>query len=369
MNDLFTTLDLKDFEVSYAGPGGAAGFCLGSEAGGVRFYSDRWQYVNGMPNAIRSGEAVNGVAFLGHFFAASSRDEVWIWTLPRGGGKTVYGAHFPVGAHGVIAATNGFFVAPLGLQGMMLCRPKEGEAQAVTISGGNPPVYVYRVASQQTPDGQHLLITALRRQGVGLTDFADGEGNKTLHTKTFAGLDVVDVCTVGNQRSTASAVAMGRDGTLILFDDIRIADKPSTIKFKSVDGTAYRVLSAAGYLILLTSKALHIISGLLDGLGSGRLMQPETPIMTIPMEAVDVEVANDRWVLVTLPHGVVWMDLEQLKSGPKMDREQWVTKSTTTLSPTWQGAVVQGIRSGELVATRSQDFSALTQTGGMSASA
>ena len=155
-----------------------------------------------------------------------------------------YLGHTSRSGHGIIAATNGYFVARLGLQGMMMCKPQEGEAQGVTITGGNPQVYVYHVASQQAPDGQHLLACALRRPGVGIMDFADGEGNKTLHTKTFEGLDVVDICTVDPQHRTASAVALGRDGTLIFFDDVRDAINPPTIKFKSVEGTAYRVRAA-----------------------------------------------------------------------------------------------------------------------------
>ncbi len=344
-----TPRQFEDFEVSCAVGVGTDAFCLGIEDGGIRFFNERWEPIFGMKQAVMSGEAINGVAVLGQFVAATSRDDVWIWTLPRDGGKKVFGAHFPVGAHGIITSTNGYFVAPLGLQGMMLCKPKEGEAHGVTITGGNPQVYVYWVVSQQAPDGQHLLACALRRQGVGVLDFADGEGNKTLHTKTFSGLDVVDLCTVGPRDHSASAVAMGRDGTLILFDDIREAVNPPTIKFKSVEGTAYRVLSAGGYLFVLTSKALHAISGLLDGFGKGQPPQQESPILTIPMEAVDAEVAHDRWVLVTMPSGILVLDIAKLKEAEKPDKPRWDRRTATTLSPKWHSGSVQSIdRNGAL---------------------
>ncbi len=338
-----TSLQFDDFEVSCAVGVGAGAFVLGTEDGGIRFFNESWKQHSAMKNAVMSGEAINGVAMIGQFVAASSRDDVWIWTLPQGGGKKLFGAHFPVGAHGIIAATNGYFVAPLGLQGIMLCKPKKGEAQGVTITGGNPQVYVYRVVSQQAPDGQHLLACALRRHGVGILDFADGEVNKTLHTKTFSGLDVVDLCAVGPRDRTASAVAMSRDGTLILFSDIREAVNPPTIKFKSVKGMAYRVLSAGGYLFVLTSKALHVISGLLEGLGTGKPLQKESPILTIPMEAVDAEVAHDRWVLVTMPRGILVLDIAQLMAAEKPGKPRWDRNTATTLSPDWQSGSVENI--------------------------
>ena len=70
----------------------------------------------------------------------------------------------------------------------------------------------------------------------------------------------------------------------------------------------------------------------------------ESAIMTVPMEAVDAEVAHDRWVLVTMPRGILVMDIERLKVAERPDKPQWVRKATTILSPNRQNVAVDSVR-------------------------
>jgi hypothetical protein len=302
--ELLSFIRLKDFEVSWAGPHPRLdGFCFGSESGELlHTNSDGRPPSEARDKVSPSGEAINGIAFLRHWMAVSTRHEVVVFTLPRGKGSWPLIAEVPVGAHGVIASPNGHHLAAL-------C-PSSGE---------------------------EVIACAARRGGVGAMEFRGEEQRQTLSTLGFAGLDVVDVCPLGFDAPSRGAAAVGKDGTIILFRDVLRDRSPGTVRYGTIEGVAYRLLSARGYLFLLTSAGLYVIEGLIDHFLKGRSEHPVTPVLVVPMEAVDIYPGGDRWVLIVMPDGVLRLDVDLLEhiTPATLSRGEIRELRPTPMSPAW----------------------------------
>jgi hypothetical protein len=344
---------LEKFDVSWAGPTlGDRGLCFGSEDGRLLLTNDEGNLLDKPQKANYSGEALNGVAFLDRRIAISTRNEVLIFQLGTGQpGGTPY-TPVPFGAHDVIAGVSGRFFAPLGRRGFLSCLPSSGPVQEVTIVGGPAgEMYVYRVISLRAAGGEEVLACAARRGGVAAMEYRPEERNHTLGTLTFGGLDVVDICPLVPGVASTAAAALGKDGTLILFHDVLHERKPSTVRYASVKGVAYRVLSAGGNLFLLTSEGLYVITALVDRFLNRAQVAPVTPVLVIPMEAVDANVVGDRWLLIVLPDGVLRFDvglLEQYKptaihAGERHDLVigEVRDEEPTPVEPAWEVSTVQ----------------------------
>ena len=130
-------------------------------------------------------------------------------------------------------------------------------------------MYFYRVlAGRGGRIGKDLLIRAARQGGIGIAEVQWGDNTYEMRTATFPELDAVDVCFVGGEAESPALAALGHDGSIILARDMLHDEKPLTMKFATVKGRAYRLLSTRGHLFLLTDSALY---GLMN-LGA-RLMQ------------------------------------------------------------------------------------------------
>ena len=338
--ELISSIRFDDFDVSWAGASLRHDlFCFGSEDGRILFAD--WQgIVQHKPvPAAPSQEAINGVAFLQRWMSVSTRNEVMLWTPPRKAGDSSMGALIPMGAHGVIAGQSGYFLAPLGHAGLLFYRPTEGREQVVTVSSAaTEGAYLYRLISLQASGGREIVACAARRGGVAAMEFKGEDQRHTLSTFTFSGLDVVDICPLGTQAAPEGAAALGRDGTLILFRDVLHDRHPGTVKYESLKGTAYRLLSTRGYLFVLTSEGLYVIANLIDRFLNGVAHNPVTPVLTVPMEAIDAGLGNDQWVWIVMPDGVLRFDVELLAQITPDDlaggelREQ----IPTALTPDWR---------------------------------
>jgi hypothetical protein len=338
--ELISSIRFENFEVSWAGASLWKDlFCFGSEDGRIMFAD--WQgVVQHKPVlAAPSQEAINGAAFLKPWMSVSTRNEVMLWTAPRKPGDSSMGAVIPLGAHGVIAGQSGYFLAPLGRAGLLFYRPTEGREQTVTVSSGaTEDTYFYRLISLQASGGQEVVACAARRGGVAAMEFKGEDEKHTLSTVTFEGLDVVDLCPLGTAVAPEGAVALGRDGTLILFRDVLHDRHPGTVKYESVKGTAYRLLSVHGYLFLLTSEGLYVIANLIDRFLNGMAHNPVTPVLAVPIEAIDVGLGSDQWVWIVMPDGVLRFDVELLDQITPDDlaRGELREQIPTALTPDWR---------------------------------
>lgn len=318
VRSLLEQVSLPDFDPSWVGAGPLENtLCFGSEDGHLRFTSMEGKFLKEMKNAVRSGESVNGVAFVGNWMGVSARDEVVLWSLDDDFTRKSVCAPLPFGSHGVIATPSGRFLAALGPSGFATCLPVAEDIQSFNIGERpNEEVYFYRMASYRDSKACELGVVAMRKGGVGWMELsADGQA-RSLNAQSFSGLDVVDVCTADFGSSTG-VVALGRDGTLILWK--HRGAEPVTVRFDAIKGTGYRVLSVGNQLFVLTSRALYAIQDLIDAVAAGGSHDIRANGVELPMEAVDAAVVGGRWVYIVLPDGIQRLDASLLHLLPNAD--------------------------------------------------
>lgn len=312
--DLVSFIAIKDFDVSWAGGTQVKDrFWLGSEDGRLLVTDLNGESLGPPELVAASSEAVNGVASIQRWVCVSTRSEVMIWTPALVRGERNKAALIPYGAHDVIAGAGGYFLAPLGRNGLLSCRPKDGPEQSVTISNSSTEeVYFYRVISLKDATGSEVVACATRIGGVAAMQFRGEGGQHDISTLNFKGLDVVDLCPLNYGAEVLGAVALGRDGTLILFRDVLHQPNPMTTRYETIRGTAYRVLSAGGYLFVLTTKGLYVIAGLVQRVFAGDTSNAVTPVLYLPMDAVDANLIGSEWVLIVTPDGLLRLDVALL---------------------------------------------------------
>jgi hypothetical protein len=304
--ELISFISLADFEPSWGGSSFRGdGFCFGSEDGRI-LLTDVDGIPKGPPETLsRLGEAINGLAFIApRWLSFSTRDELVILTLSQ----PIFAATIPGGAHGVIASASGYFLAPLGTSGLMVCRPTGDSHQEINISTGSAEnINIYQVITFPVGAGREIVACAARTTGVAATCFMDGSGNDGMSILTLNGLDVVDLCSVKPCDPAIAAVATDR--TLILFRDAVRDRAPFTVRYACFKGVAYRLLCCRGYLFLLTSEALYVIADLVKLFLSGLKGEPITPVLEVPVEAIDANTCGDDWVIIVTPDGALRFDV------------------------------------------------------------
>ncbi len=144
-------------------------------------------------------------------------------------------------------------------------------------------------------------VAAFRTHGLGLIDYSPISSEMGLQIGNFEGVDVVDVISLGNADYPYAIASVGIRGEIWLCRDIIHQEAPIMLHYHNFAGTVYRLLSTRGHLFVLTSKAIYVLADL-----ATRLVQPvfnksSSPVMTIPMEAVDAAIVDDKWLLVVMP--------------------------------------------------------------------
>ena len=207
----------------------------------------------------------------------------------------------------------------------------------MTISSGPEEIYMYRLIALRTANGEEIVACAARRNGVAAMKFK-GEGQEhALQAFSSEGLDVVDLCPLKIGPSETGVAAVGKDGTIILFQDILTDRNPVAIRYPDIKGTPYRLLSINGYLFFLTSAGFYAIAGLINRPLRRNCQVPMTPVLFVPMEAVDAYLGGNQWVLIAMPDGVLRFDVELLDSNEPADLALGELKQMqpTSMYPAW----------------------------------
>lgn len=305
----FLGIRLPDgFDVCWAGPSPLGDLCFGSTDGSILFADEQGRPLHGSEPGTGSvsGEAINGVVRAGTWAAVSTRSDVNFWPLPGAAGGDAEGWAAPYGAHGVSVAMSGRVVAPLGRKGIMVVEPPFGPTSSVIALGDNEKgLYIYRVISLRSQSGTEVLACAARTGGVAAGAFSGPNATYRMRTAAFNGIDVIDICPLDSGGNSPALAALGRDGAIIMFRDVLTEEKPIRMKFKKIQGTAYRLLSHRGELYVLTSRGLYALGKLASRFLDRELHAGvETQILTMPMDAIDATLAGDRWLLVVTPDEV-----------------------------------------------------------------
>ena len=312
-------LDIRipEFAYSWAGPGVARGtLFFGSEDGLLLMTDENGAAKQGPRKGIApdSDEAINGVAGIGLCIAVSTRADITFWTNERGIARPCLVA--PVGSHGVAVTANGYFIAPLGRTGLLVEKPDFRGAGQLMVLQTDRDLCFYAATSCGSLGGNEVLVCAMRSGGLSTTQFQGHQDQHVFTTMAFDEVeDLVDVCPIGPSSDSRAVAAVARNGALLLFRDVLNDRPPVNVKFETIKGTAYRVLSCRGHLFVLTSKGLYVLAHLADrflaGQGEGTVT---AAILVMPMEAVDANLCWDRWLLAVLPDVVRRYDVAQIHS-------------------------------------------------------
>ena len=317
---VFQCIHMPDFAITWAGanPFGE-GFCFGSETGNLVLTDTMGRPRSVLGQASASGEAINGVAFLQNWLAVTTRKDISFIAPMLLDRQHLQALVISGGAPDVVVApSSGYFVIPQGRAGVMFVKPGMTEEEPVTISKGEKHGLNYcRVVALKGEKENDLIVCAGRRGGLGFADFQEGIQGHLLHIVKFDQLDIVDVCSIRTREQPLAVAAVGRDGSLILFRDIRTDKKPIALKFHGVKGTVYRVLSAGGNIYLLTSNGLFALFQLADKFHQGLSpVEHPTHVLRIPIEAADANMVEQKWLLATGVDDLFKFDVHKMPRSP-----------------------------------------------------
>ncbi len=299
---------VRDFtngpEVTWVGPNPFAdGMSLGFDDGSIMF-SDLVMFpdlATGRSKGQRVSEAkesINGIAAIGtSSLAVSTLSDVTFLQL-EGPAKDTR-AVFAGGAHGVISTQSGYFIAPLGMNGLLIVKPDPdaNSKYEMTVTTGMKNLYFYRMAVLRDTAGTEVLVFANRQNGVGVSPFHGEQNGGNVRIMRFEGLDVVDVCGVSS--GSLSAVAISSRGEVLWLKDASKRDEPLVMR-SGVEGQVYRVLATTQHLFVLSSKALYIWSHLVESVLLNQDFTRESFPHVLPVEAVDMSLLNDDELMLVM---------------------------------------------------------------------
>ena len=149
-----------------------------------------------------------------------------------------------------------------------------------------------------------------------------------LTTLEIPGADFIDICPAGNFDFPSAAYALTRDSHILAFNDVMNGDKSVTLRYEGMAGVAYRVLSAGDFVFVLTSKALHVIHNLVAYTPGSFRVNRRTSNTSFPLEAIDMNLVGQRWLLVLLADRVLRLDLHELARDLSPGFEVKISEST-----------------------------------------
>lgn len=299
-----------DPDVTWVGPNAfSSGLCLGFDDGTIAFADIETGEKSKHQKISASKEAINGLAVFGNTnLAASTRADVTFFQV---GNVTPVRVH--VGAHGIVATNSGYFVAPLGANGLLWAKFNGGRPPKISVSEGlEDQLYFYRTIALHDSAGKETLVFANRRNGVGLSNFSGMDGGGHIHTVSFEGFDVIDVC--GVVPGSLAAVAISPKAELFWIKDSSTQDDPVSMRLNGIEGRVCRVLATRKDLFVLSSKALYVWQDLVTKALFDSAVVPHPHPFVLPMEAVDMCLYNDNClVLVLAVNGLIKVELSDLE--------------------------------------------------------
>jgi hypothetical protein len=332
------------FVPSWAGPGPELDtFCFGSEDGRVLFTSLEGELLGGAESiATGTDQPINGVAFLGNRMALTTHREVIILKQADQEDIRPRRAVFPTEAHGIVATRTGYFIAPAGAAGILLVEPKSGPQIPITISRPTETLTFYKLTALSNSSGRDIVVSAMRSSGIAEITLSPGAQVGSLSLLTFPGADIVDVCALDPDSHPVAAVAVDKNCTLLLFRDVIRDRRPIPLRFDGIEGTAYRLLSCRGSLILLTTARIYFLPGLGTRFLEGDVVNGQpAPAGSLILNAIDANVVADRWILVVMRRRVLRIDMALLANQPEAGGLQKDNLLSSPVAPDWQEREMQ----------------------------
>src|SRR5262249_22167886 len=153
-----------------------------------------------------------------------------------------------------------YFVAPAGPRGFITCKPSTEPQQQFHLNFDSKSTAIfYEVTAIFSSTNEPAVVFARRTGGLSVVTLTNGDSPRKQLRISLPGLDILDVCAMD---SNAAVAAVSKDGTIVLIADACTPTPPKFVRFSQMRGTPYRVFSALGSILVLTSEALYVISDL-----------------------------------------------------------------------------------------------------------
>jgi len=333
------THGFEGFEISWAGQCPWIGkACFGSEDGklflpvGGSDEQDEGFDVLG----IFEEESINGVAFSGEFIAISSRSEVVVGARrslsPGRINLQRLEPSFKGGAHGMVARKSGGFIAPLGLDGLLLLYWNGDRVVIQVGETSGQPVDFYKLISLD--DGLNGEVFACAARDSGLLAFTVNKGllKSPIVGHRIESLDIIDLCSLGSSSAPRAMVAMNRDGKMLWMMDVLERKPPLLIDIHELTGAVYSLLSAQGHIFILTSTELVTLPNLATNFLSRAPMDRPLGGIRLPLEAVDFFLFEEDALYVITSDGELIFRITDLVAGVVGNRGQVISHPTPAVS-------------------------------------
>ena len=308
-----TTIRLKDFSPTWIGPNPyQEGFISGSRDGVIAFLDEQGKDFAERREISPSQSAINGIDGINKFLAVTTPQEITVVGFSDAPVGRTRMSVFGHGAHSVTACNSGYFLAPLGHHGIAVLIPGKEQTAEFQLFNFDGDISYYRIIAMPSHGNRNRFVVACRTHGVGILDCNMDATKPAFTVGPFDNSDVIDVVAVVAPDYPHAFAAAGSNGELLLCRDAVNQAPPITLHYEHLAGTVYRIFAANGHLILLTGKAFYVLADL-----GRRLVQPifdqsDSPIMTVPVDAIDGFVYADRWLMIITPKGIRRYDLKSI---------------------------------------------------------
>jgi hypothetical protein len=286
-------------------------------------------------------DAVNGVDFVGDHVGVTSRSDVFVGYRNIAKGRIDACIHsFKGGAHGIVASSQNAFLAPIGVDGLLMLNIEAGREITVLIAKPRAtPLNFYRLARLGTRPVGEVFACASRGTGLLAMVFANGGLGGPLIGHHFSGHDIVDVCCLNDPEFPFAVACLSRNREIFFLRDVMENQTPTALKLDQLEGTAYTLLSAKGHMFLLTDKEFIVLPDLARRFLRDETHVEEIQIRTMPTEATEVFLHNGESVLLLEDSIAVEYEVAELLGGVASTNTITRNAPSASFDAGWDGLV------------------------------
>ena len=277
-------------------------------------------------HSVRVGkdeESINSIAFYfddnALHLAATTRTDIIVNSFfvnpPR---RKVWSSGF--GAHGIKRTLGNYFVAPAGPSGIeVLMLKADGEIQRQAILARDELRYFYDYATLGLDQsiGSEISVCACRLDGLVFFHAQPRDGLASIKSSKVGqhSIDMIGVTSIHSPIFPLALIGLGKNRSLHFFRDPLHIREIDSVNFPFLPGTAYKILRYGAHVVLLTSKGICFVPSIVGQFHRGEDIGGERRVRFIKIEAIDINIAFDKWLLVVLPNGIITMDLAEVLPG------------------------------------------------------
>ena len=272
--------------------------------GFIAFLDEKGNEIQEHRELSPSKSAINGIDGIDKYLSLTTSQEIVVIGTPDEPEGRARISVIEQGAHSITACSSGFFLAPLAHHGIGVVKP--GREQTIDFQPFKFPgdIPCYRIVEMPAHANRNRFVVACRTHGVGLLDCNIDATKPAFRVGPFSSADVIDVAAVPATDHPHAFVAIGSNGEILFCRDAISQAPPIVLHYERHAGTVYRVFATNGHLILLTGKAFYVLADLGRRLAHPGFDERNSPEMTVPVDAIDGFVYEDRWLMILTPNGI-----------------------------------------------------------------